>query len=294
MMDRHSDEHRMLLQRIRDAFPQLGWQTHRVLTHGWDHIVIVLDGKIVFRFPRDKEYRDELQDEIRLLHYLKKRVEVGIPEYNYVSEDKSFAGYDMLGGRELTCSRFRRLPAAEKDAVAGQLAGFMSTLHATPEAIITRCNVRTENEEKVYQDLVHDTRELLFPRFREEDIQLVEEYFGALRGALSHDHSHVLAHNDLTSEHILWDSKTKRINIIDFSDRALGDPAGDLAGLLEYGAKFTEKVFGLYSGKKDDRMLKRAQLYFKRIPFSIMIGSMRGFPCTFEQGYTVFRERFKV
>jgi len=293
-MKRRRMQTECLLLKIRNSFPQLEWRKHRVLTHGWDHIVIMLDDRIVFRFPRDKEYRDELQDEVRLLHHLKKRVEVGIPKYAYVADDASFAGYGMLGGRELTPSRFLRLPAAERDAVAAQLAGFMSTLHATPEAIITRCNVRTENEETVYQDLVHDTRELLFPRFRKEDIQLVEEYFAQLRGALSNDYPNALVHNDLTSEHILWDSKSKRINIIDFSDRALGDPAGDLAGLLEYGAKFTEKVFGLYSGKKDDRMLKRAQLYFKRIPFSIMIGSMRGFPCTFEQGYTVFRERFKV
>ncbi len=282
------------LPKIRDSFPQLEWQKHRVLTHGWDHIVIVLDNKIVFRFPKDKKYRDQFQDEIRLLHHLKKRIEVGIPEYNYVSEDRSFAGYDMLGGRELTCSRFRRLPAADKDAVAGQLAGFISTLHTTPQAVITKCSVTTENHEQVYQDLVRDTRELLFPRFRNEDIQLVEEYFGGLRDALSHDYSHVLTHNDLTSEHILWDSRSKRINIIDFSDRALGDPAGDLAGLLVYGADFTEKVFGLYSGKRDDWMLSRARLYFRRIPLLIMIASMRGFPCTFEQGYTMYKERFKA
>jgi len=282
------------LPKIRDSFPQLEWQQHRVLTHGWDHIVIVLDDKIVFRFPKEEEYRDQFQDEIRLLHYLKKRIEVGIPQYNYVSEDRSFAGYCMLGGRELTCSRFRRLPAADKDAVAGQLAGFISTLHATPQAIITKCSVRTENHEKAYHNLVRDTRELLFPRFRTEDIQLVEQYFGGLRHALSHDYSHVLTHNDLTSEHILWDSRSKRINIIDFSDRALGDPASDLAGLLEYGAEFTEKVFGLYSGRRDDWMLKRARLYSMRIPLSIMIASMHGFPCTFEQGYTMYKERFKA
>lgn len=293
-MNTHRNEHGALLQKIRDRFPRLEWRKHRVLTNGWDHVVIVLDDRIVFRFPKDKEYRHGFQDEIRLLHHLNKRVEVGIPEYNYVSDDKSFAGYDMLGGRELTCSRLHRLPAADRDAVAGQLAGFVSTLHATPKHIITKCNVRTEDREKVYQDLVRDTKALLFPLFGKEEILLIEEYFGELRDALSHDYSNVLAHNDLTSDHILWDGKNKRVNIIDFSDRALGDPAGDLAGLLEYGAGFTENVFQLYTGKKDDRMLKRAQLYFKRIPLLIMIDSMRGFHCTFEQGYTVFTERFKA
>jgi len=104
----------------------------------------------------------------------------------------------------------------------------------------------------------------------------------------------VLVHSDLRWEHILWDSRSKQINIIDSSDRTLGDGAIDFVGLLEYGAEFTEKVFALYSGKKDDQMLRRAQLYFKRIPLWIITDSMHGSPCTFEQGYTMFKERFEV
>ena len=155
-------------------------------------------------------------------------------------------------------------------------------------------NVRAENREKAYEDLVRDTREPLFPRFREEEIRLVQEYFGELRGALNHDYSDVLVRSDLGSEHILWDSRSKQINIIDFSDRALGDGAIDFTGLLGYGAEFTEKVSDLYCGGKDGQMLERSQLYFKRVPLLNMIASMHGFPRDFEEGYTVFRERLRV
>ena len=282
------------LQKIENDFPQLRWKEHRVVTRGWDHTIIVLDEKIVFRFPKDRGYRAALRYEIQLLGYLKKKAGVGIPKYDYVSKDKSFAGYGMLTGRELTCSQFRRLSAWEEDAVARQLASFISTLHATPKTVITRCNVRTENREKAYEDLVRDTRELLFPRFREEEIRLVQEYFGELEGALNHDYSDVLVHSDLGSEHILWDSRSKQINIIDFSDRALGDGAIDFTGLLEYGAEFTEKVLDLYCGGKDGQMLERSQLYFKRASLLNMIASMHGSPCTFEQGYIMFKGRFEV
>ena len=104
----------------------------------------------------------------------------------------------------------------------------------------------------------------------------------------------MLVHSDLRWEHILWDSRSKQINIIDFSDRALGDGAIDFTGLLEYGAEFTEKVFDLYCGGKDGQMLERSQLYFKRAPLLNMIASMHGFPCDFEEGYTMFRERLRV
>ncbi|MDP4008307.1 MAG: aminoglycoside phosphotransferase family protein [Candidatus Peregrinibacteria bacterium] len=282
------------IQKIKNYFPQIKWKNIRTLTHGFDHVIIVLDEKIIFRFPKDKEYKAEFENEIQLLHYLKKKVRVGIPEYNYISKDKSIAGYDMVGGRELTASRFRRLSASEKDTIAKQLAEFISTLHATPKSIITKYNVRTENQEEEYKILVRDVKKLLFPRLRKREIQAIEEYFAELKDALDHKYSNALTHNDLAWAHILWDSKNKQVNIIDFSDRAFGDPAIDFSGLFEYGTKFVEKVFKLYSGKKDKHMLKRSQLYFKRIPLSIMKNSMQGRPVTFEQGYRKFKKTFKV
>lgn len=282
------------IQKIKNDFPQIKWEKYRILNHGFDHVIIILDEKIIFRFPKDKEYKSVFENEIQLLHHLKKKVKVGIPEYKYISKDKSIAGYDMVPGRELTASRFRLLSALEKDAIAKQLAEFISTLHSTPKSIIAKYNVHSENQEKNFKNLVRDVQKLLFPRLRKQDIQAIEEYFAEMKDALDHIYPNALTHNDLTSAHILWDNKNKQINIIDFSDRAFGDPAIDFSGLFEYGTKFAEKVFKLYSGKKDEYMLKRSQLYFKRIPLSIMKNSLQGRPVSFEDGYSKFKKVFKV
>jgi len=283
-----------LLRRIREEFPEIKWKNYRYLTHGWDHAIVILDGKIVFRTPKDSRYKNELKNEIQLLHYLKKKVKVGIPEYNYVSRDRSLAGYSMLMGQELAASRFRRLNASEKEIVAKRLAEFITALHATPKSVIKKCHVKSDNQQKLHEELVRDTKKLLFPRLRKKDVQLIEQYFAELKTALDHSFTNALVHNDLTGEHILWDAKNKQINIIDFSDRAFGDPASDFTGFLEYGLKFTKHVFDLYGGKKDDYMLNRSQLYFKRIPLYVMKDSLQGFPCTFEQGYKMFKKRFKA
>jgi aminoglycoside 2''-phosphotransferase len=283
-----------LLRRIREEFPEIKWKNYRYLTHGWDHIIVILDGKIVFRAPKDSRYKNELKNEIQLLHCLKKKVKVGIPEYNHVSKDRSLAGYNMLMGLELTASRFQRLNASEKEIVAKRLAEFNTTLHATPKSIIKKFHVKSDNQRILHKELVRATRKLLFPRLRKKDVQLIEQYFVELKTALDHNFTNALVHNDLTGEHILWDAKNKQINIIDFSDRAFGDPASDFTGFLEYGLKFTKHVFDLYVGKKDDYMLKRSQLYFKRIPLYVMKDSLQGFPCTFEQGYKMFKKRFKA
>jgi aminoglycoside phosphotransferase (APT) family kinase protein len=197
-------------------------------------------------------------------------------------------------GRELTASRFRRLNASEKEIVAKRLAEFITALHATPKSVIKKFHVKSENQQKLFKELVRDTKKLLFPRLPKKDVQLIEQYFVELKTALDHNFPNALVHNDLTGEHILWDAKNKQINIIDFSDRAFGDPASDFTGFLEYGLKFTKHVFDLYGGKKDDYMLNRSQLYFKRIPLYVMKDSLQGFPCTFEQGYKMFKKRFKA
>lgn len=283
-----------LLRRIMEEFPEIKWKNYRYLTHGWDHAIVILDGKIVFRTPKDSRYKNEIKNEIQLLHCLKKKVKVGIPEYDYVSRDRSLAGYNMLMGRELTSSRFRRLNASEKEIVAKRLAEFITALHATPKSVIKKFHVKSENQQKLYKNLVRDTKKLLFPRLRKKDVQFIEQYFAELKTALDHSFPNALVHNDLTGEHILWDAKNKQINIIDFSDRAFGDPASDFTGFLEYGLKFTKHVFDLYGGKKDDYMLNRSQLYLKRIPLYVMKDSLQGFPCTFEQGYKMFKKRFKA
>jgi aminoglycoside phosphotransferase (APT) family kinase protein len=282
------------LQRIKEEFPEIEWKTHRYLTQGWDHVVIILDETLVFRAPKDSSYRRELKNEIQLLQYLKKKVTVDIPNYIYVSRDKSFAGYNLVKGQELTASRFQQLSASEKERAASQLAEFITALHATPESILKECHVKTEDQEEMYEELVRDTRALLYSRLSEKYIQSIEEYFEELDTALSHDHPKALVHSDLIREHILWDAQRKQINIIDFSDRSFGDPAIDFTGLREYGPEFTAHVFELYKGKKDEKMLYRSELYFKRIPLYIMKDALLGYPCTFEEGYEALKRRFKA
>jgi len=284
----------VFLEQIRREFPEFRWKTYRYLTHGWDHFIIILDEKVVFRMPKDRRYRSEFQNEIQLLNYLKKRIRIDIPKYKYVSKDQSFAGYNMVRGKELTHSLFHRLSAAEKESLAKQLAEFITTLHKTPKPIIKKYSIRIEDQHMLHRKLVRDTRKILFSRFSQKDIKLIEKYFIELKTSLRHCYSNVLLHNDLTGEHILWDVKEKQVNIIDFSDRSFGDPASDFTGLIEYGHRFTERVLDLYGGQKTENMLCRSQLYFKRIPFFIMMDALQGYPCTFRQGYKMFKKIFKA
>lgn len=282
------------LRKIKHSFPAVKWKKYRYLTHGWDHVIIILDDELVFRMPKEapKDLQSDLHDEIQLLRYLKKKVEVRIPDYSYLSKDKSLAGYKFLEGRELNSRLFKHLSASEKEKFARQLADFLTTLHNTPASIIKKYKIRTDDTQKNYGWLVENTKKFLFPRLNKKETDLIKEYLAELRTALGLNYSNALVHNDLTWEHILWDKQKKQINIIDFSDRAFGDPASDFAGLWEYGPGLVKKIYKFYHGKKDGKLLYRSQLYFKRIPLFVMKDALIGFPCTFKEGYEMFKKRF--
>ena len=108
-------EERLFLRRIREEFPDVTCTSHRYLTHGWDHAVLILDEALAFRAPKAQAYRDALPKEVRLLRYLRPRVDVGIPDYVFESADGSFAGYRLLAGRELDAVTFGRLSETEKN-----------------------------------------------------------------------------------------------------------------------------------------------------------------------------------
>ena len=135
-----------LLLRIKEEFPEIRWRKHRFIERGWDYHVVILDNSIVFRFPKRFNHpHGGLCNEIRLLKYLKNKVDIGIPDYIYVLKDGSAAGYRLLSGQELKPSRFKCLSSSEKEMVAEQIASFLTVLHATPKPVVKKCRLKTES-----------------------------------------------------------------------------------------------------------------------------------------------------
>ncbi len=282
----------LFLRRIKEEFPEIAWNTYRHLTHGWDHAVLILDEALVFRAPKAPTSLSEVENEAGLLRHLERKLQVGIPRYIYQAADGSFGGYRLLSGRELDPGTFRKLSAEESETIAGQLAAFLTSMHEIPKSVARRHQVPEEDAAKDYEDLVRDTEALVFPHLARRDTLAIEAFLTELAAELEQGSPTGLLHGDLSGEHILWDAGKRQVNIIDFSDRMLGDPAIDFAGLLAYGRGFAERVFEEYGGPGDERTFRRARLCFKRTALETMVHSLQGYPCTFEEGYAEFEERF--
>ncbi|MDB5178818.1 MAG: hypothetical protein JWN01_761 [Patescibacteria group bacterium] len=278
----------VLLHRIRLAFPDVQWRMFRFLDHGWDHQVIILDERIVFRFPNSTEYLNLFRNEREFLELMAKRCPIPMPRYTYMAPDGSFAGYEMVPGLELRAELFSALSAPERERLAGQLADFLTALHTTPLAEVEPLKVEWEDPAEYQEWLVKGAKQHLEGLLSERDYAKVQEILAEFATLVPQDLPKTLVHQDVSDEHLLWDAEAGRLGVIDFSDRALADPAVDFAELYLYGADFVGEVYARYRGPKDGDFLRRARVYERRVGVDLLIDSCEDNKISFVEAKAVF------
>lgn len=239
------------LQKIKDNFPQLTFSKSKLITIGFDDNVIILDEKLVFSFPKQKlDCVEKFQKELKILPLLNDVITMPIPHFIYIAKDKSFAGYKYIAGIPLINKIFQTLSPPKKEICAKQIALFLYQLHSfsikkAKKNGVTQAwseqdarNHYTKRARAVFKHLGYDFSSLK---------KLLDEYPLRPTKKIS------LTHQDFTSDHILCDTKTKKIKgIIDFGDVEIADPAIDLSKLWDYGEEFLDMILSHYKTKDKD------------------------------------------
>ncbi|HVV66958.1 MAG TPA: aminoglycoside phosphotransferase family protein [Candidatus Saccharimonadales bacterium] len=291
--DLEVNDPKVLLDRIRKEFPQINWESYEFINHGWDHEVIILDKKLVFRFPASSEYLPALKEEVRLMKHLHSKIDFPMPHYKYVAKDNSFAGYAMLPGVELSKELFDRLDISDKKLLAMQLADFLSQFHAIDIGEIRPFNIGQANLSSESLELSKNAEKYLHSVLGEDEFRQVLDILKILNETVNGQLPRTLTHNDISPKHLLWDLEEKQLSVIDFSDRSISDPAMDFAELFIYGLPFVRSVYALYKAKKDDNFLKRALIYYKRVGISMLINSFQTERQDFSEAKTLFSDAVK-
>lgn len=246
-----------LIKKIKEEFPEIRFKNAKQITCGLDHIVLILDDKYVFRFPKNDYYKKKIKVEMRLLSKLQKKIKK-IPDYTFVSKDQSFGGYPLIDGKPLSTKKFKEFTAQQKTQLANELADFLTILHKIPISKSQNIGLKVEwshqdelkqyKERRKYIKKVLNSKELSFVD------NLMEKYVSLKLP------KNCLVHHDISEDHIL--AKNNRLSgIIDFGDSSLNDPAVDFAWFWEWGRDFVQKVYKRYNGRKDNEFLSRSQLY---------------------------------
>lgn len=241
-------DHDAFIGRIQRAAPDLAIDRIEVNQEGMVNDVVVINGEIVFRFPKTAWGQRSLAAEVALLEVIRDRVPVPVP--HPVVHDETMASYRMIQGEPLTRESVFRMTANDRAAVLGQFGTFLNELHMIPAAalagVATSDAVRTRDETLSFYDQV---QEVIFPLLYQHQRQAVRDLFApVISGQLELHVDPVLIHGDLAPYHILLDPAAPAIaGVIDFGTAGLGDPATEIATLLvHYGERIVNQMTTTY------------------------------------------------
>lgn len=234
---------------IERAFPALAVHEIGFLGAGMDSAAYLVNGALVFRFPKDEAVSRALSREIALLPKLADRLPVAIPRFEYVGRQAPsgllFVGYPLIPGEPLTPEAFTSLAAARQESVLDTLAAVLCGVHSFPseeavaagvEPLSTRDRVRarwSEAHAKIVTLLTPDDSRAL--------ARLVESF---IADEANFEAPPCLLYADFAPEHLLHDPASGALTgLIDWGDMTIGDPDYDLLYLYQdYGEGFVRRL----------------------------------------------------
>ncbi len=250
------------LQRIRTIMPDLRIEHFEINQEGTLNNVVIVNQDLVFRFAKNEAYARTLQTEIRILDFIRPKLDIRVPAPIYTSADCMV--YPLLPGQPLLRKAMGSLDQNAQQRIADQLGNFLIQLHSldtssSPEEIPLSRAPYTQGD---CMSLRNDVREKIYPLLQKDQIEWAEELFnGVLENPDIFNFKPSFIHGDLASYHILFDERDGKITgVFDFGMAGIGDQANDFGNLINfYGETFVRKISPTYPGLQN--YLPRSRYY---------------------------------
>jgi aminoglycoside phosphotransferase (APT) family kinase protein len=246
---------------IRWQFPALG-TTIEPFGSGWDNTAFLVDGDLVFRFPRRQVAVRLMECETRVLPRLAGRLPLPVPNPEWAGAPTEafpwpFSGYRRLEGRTVDSVD---LSDAERHAMAAPLAGFLRALHDVPVD-----GMGLPGDEFRRTDFGQRMAVFVERLGGLEDAGLIPDRRPWLRLFESGDfptpaERAVPVHGDLYERHLLVDEAHRVCGVIDWGDVHAGDPGIDLSLLYRFFPAAARDGFLRAYGSVDARTARMARL----------------------------------
>jgi aminoglycoside 2''-phosphotransferase len=288
LIARHDPD--LSIERI-EPLPHVGWGGD---SHAW-----LVNGALVFRFPRSLDIARQLHAETLLLPGLSAHLPLSIPDFRYIAADPApgtplFVGYPTIQGEPMTPDLLDALaiPDDERAELAAALGSFLAGLHNAPIDQARVAGVSELREPERTRQLYDRARDTVYPllsrAMRAWTDHLFDDYL-ANPGLWAFEPA--LTHGDLSADHILFDRASRKIaGIIDFGDMALYDPMADFVGLREYGEGFIATALAAYARPLSHTASERLRFYQRRTPFiALAWGAEHGDEAAVSDGISALR-----
>lgn len=284
-----------LLHIINHAFPEIEWVRARVNDLGWDHHVVILDDRHVFRFPKAPAEPGYFDREIALLALLPQYTRVGTPRITHVSGDRKIIGYAYLPGEPLETALVDHLPSTSAQAVAEQLATLLGDVHGIPLDACAHLDLIVRRAKDHMDWLQAGIAAHLRSALSAQECGVIADFLPEFDHCMSSCPHYVLLHGDLGLDGMIFDRNTGEISVIDWTNFAWGDPASDFVGLLAEAPALAREVVDRYpQASRYGDLLGRAAIYNKMIAVGLMIHSFMGQHEELDKSHGRFRRVFDL
>ncbi|MEM0155210.1 MAG: phosphotransferase [Thermoplasmataceae archaeon] len=246
-------------RRIGESFPDIPVRDLKLDDSGWNYVAALVNGSIVFRFPRTNDLSERLRKEIVLISGLK-GFPFRLPEYLLMPTNGDFfAGYRYIPGFPLNSAKVLGIGLLQDST---RVLRYFLRYNASvlpdegipvysPESWIKN---RVEGVAKAFRDALS--------RYIGDDyFDLVNERINSSLGNLT-ESDMVLSHGDLFRGNVVINAKHSCINgVIDWEETSIGDIALDIAALgMDFHPLYTRRLVSSI-GKNDTGLMKRIAFY---------------------------------
>ncbi|UBF26212.1 phosphotransferase [Kovacikia minuta CCNUW1] len=224
------------IEKIRVVYPNLSLDYLELNQDGMNNDVVIVNHQLVCRFPKNDWAKEDLKTEVKILRVAQQFIDLPIPRLEHVEDD--FVSYPLIRGTALSRHQLFKLDSLAQERVIEQLGRFYQQLHSISSDAIAASSIPASIAERSREDMLalyEQVQQLLFPHLWKHQRTWVHEHFEPLvDGTLNLDTSTALIHGDLGCYHILFDPERQCLSgIIDFGTAGIGNPAIDLAALLD-------------------------------------------------------------
>lgn len=235
-----------LLRVIGTAYPELSERPVRVLPGGQFSFAVLLDERLVLRFPRHQFGVSKLRREAELLAAIAPRLPASVPAPVRVELDRdlpgAFVAHCFIPGSVLSSGMVERMDPQAAQRLASGAGMFLAALHRTDLASVPM-TVPRQDFSAVARDLREGTAELLWPRMNAAGQRRAATELAGLDSVAARPA--VLCHCDIGGN-LVYDATTLALGVIDFGEAMLTNPVLDAASLSVLGPGFMQAAAKSY------------------------------------------------
>ena len=167
---------------IAAACPELAIETAELFRAGQNNELILVNGALIFRFPKYQEGIAGLRREQAILKAVRGRLPLETPHYIYCNVDeeevgRAFVGYRKLPGNLLWREGFAQISEEETvDRLATDIVSCLLTLHAIPVSSVDIPQQPSDSQDG-WREMFDRIQTVVYPRLTAEGRQWTTKQF---------------------------------------------------------------------------------------------------------------------